>query len=79
MTEQCCRDAYLLGVGRAIAYIEHTTALAQAAESEHTAKVIGEWSAKVVTAMRMTVAQSRPYCLRCGIPHTGTCNRPEGT
>jgi hypothetical protein len=56
---------------------EHTTALAQAAESEHTAKVIGEWSAKVVTAMRMATAESRSYCIRCGIPHTDECRRGE--
>lgn len=71
------RDAYLLGIGRAVAFIEHTTALAQSAESEDAAKIIGEWSVKVVTAMRMSVAQSRPYCLRCGIPHTDACRRGE--
>lgn len=52
----CCLDAYLLGVGRAIAYIEHATQLAQAAESEHTSRVIGEWSTKVATALRMAAA-----------------------
>jgi len=71
------RDAYLLGIGRAIAYVEHTTALAVAEECEHTAKVISEWSAKVVTAMRLSTAQSRPYCIRCGIPHTDECRRGE--
>lgn len=50
------RDAYLLGIGRAIAYIEHTTALAQQFEPEHTARIIGEWSTKVVTAIRMAAA-----------------------
>ena len=60
------RDAYLLGIGRAVAE-----------ESEHTAKVISEWSAKVVTAMRLSAAQSRPYCIRCGIPHTDECRRGE--
>lgn len=50
------RDAYLLGVGRAIAYIEHTTALAQQFEPERNARIIGEWSMKVVTAIRMAAA-----------------------
>ncbi|HOW95699.1 MAG TPA: hypothetical protein PLF91_14570 [Mycolicibacterium fallax] len=50
------RDAYLLGIGRAIAYIEHTTALARAAESEQAARIIGEWSTKVATALRMAAA-----------------------
>ena len=50
------RDAYLLGIGRAIAYIEHTTALARAAESEQAARIIGEWSTKVTTALRMAAA-----------------------
>lgn len=50
------RDAYLLGIGRAIALIEHTTALAQQAETAYNAAVIAEWSNKIVTAMRMASA-----------------------
>lgn len=73
------RDAYLLGVGRAIAYIEHTTALTQSLVPE-TAAVIGEWSAAVVTALRMAAAEIKPaYCTRCGIPHTDKCRRQEHT
>lgn len=50
------RDAYLLGIGRAVAYIEHTTRLAQAAEPEQTARIIAEWSNKITTAIRMAAA-----------------------
>jgi hypothetical protein len=50
------RDAYLLGIGRAIAFIEHTTELAQTTETPRNARVIGEWAAKIVTAMRMASA-----------------------
>lgn len=49
-------DTRTLAYGSCIAYIEHTTTLAQAVESEHNARVIGEWAAKIVTAMRMASA-----------------------
>lgn len=35
---------------------EHTTALAQQFEPEQNARIIGEWSMKVVTAIRMAAA-----------------------
>lgn len=50
------RDAYLLGVGRAIAYIEHITALALVGQSEQAARIIGEWSTTVTTALWMAAA-----------------------
>lgn len=53
-------DAYRLGIGRCIALIEHTAALAVEVESPDTAAVIVEWSRKVVMAMRQASAQIEP-------------------
>lgn len=49
-------DTRLLAIGSCIAYIEHTTELAQTTETPRNARVIGEWAAKIVTAMRMASA-----------------------
>lgn len=49
-------DTRALAIGSCIALIEHTTALAQAAESPHNAAVIAEWSNKITTAIRMAAA-----------------------
>lgn len=49
-------DTRTLAIGSCIALIEHTTALAQQAESPHNAAVIAEWSNKITTAMRMASA-----------------------
>lgn len=55
-------DAYRLGIGRCIALIEHTAALAAEVESAETAAVIVEWSGKVAAAMRQVSAQIGPGC-----------------
>jgi len=49
-------DTRLLAIGSCIALIEHTTALAQQAETAYNAAVIAEWSNKITTAMRMASA-----------------------
>lgn len=53
-------DTYLLAVGSCIAVIEATTAVAVAVESDCNARVIREWAAKVVTAMRYATATITP-------------------
>lgn len=55
-------DAYRLGIGRCIALIEHTAALAAQVESPDAAAVIVEWSRKVAAAMRQASAQIGPGC-----------------
>ncbi len=49
-------DTRTLAIGSCIALIEHTTALAQQAETAYNAAVIAEWSNKITTAMRMASA-----------------------
>ena len=53
-------DTYLLAVGSCIALIEATTALAVAEESDRNARIIGEWAAKITTAMRRASATITP-------------------
>lgn len=53
-------DAYLLAVGSCIALIDSTTHAAVAVETDRNSRVIREWAAIVVTAMRYATATITP-------------------
>ena len=63
------RNGYTQGIGSCIGFLDHIAGLAEPDDAR--------WTRRLADALRMAAAEIRPYCQRCGIPHTTPCLRPE--
>lgn len=62
-------QGYTHGIGACIGFLEHVSGLC--------ASDTADWTASLAHALRRAAANITPYCVRCGIPHTTPCLRPE--